>query len=43
MLGAARKSSERLPELARGVIAMRESSEQISAEIRVESNENADD
>jgi len=43
MLGAARKSSERLPELARGVIAMRESSEQISAEISVESNENADD
>jgi methyl-accepting chemotaxis protein len=43
MLGAARKSGERLPELARGVIAMRESSEQISAEIRGETSEDADD
>ena len=34
MLGAARKSSERLPEVARSVIAMKECSEQIRSKIR---------
>jgi len=34
MLGTARKSSERLPEVARSVIAMRECSEQIRRELR---------
>ena len=43
MLGAAHKSSERIPEVARSVIAMRECSEQISREIRGESGENPDD
>jgi len=43
MLGAARKSSERLPEVARGVIAMRECSESIVSQIRGDSSQNADD
>jgi len=34
MLGTARKSSERLPEVARSVVAMRECSEQIRRELR---------
>jgi methyl-accepting chemotaxis protein len=34
MLGAARKSSERLPEVARSVIAMKECSEQIRSKVR---------
>ncbi len=34
MLGSARKSSERLPEIARSVIAMRECAEQIRSEVR---------
>jgi len=43
MLGAAHKSSERIPEVARSIIAMRECSEQISREIRGDSSENPDD
>jgi methyl-accepting chemotaxis protein len=46
MLGAAGKSSERLPEIARSVVAMRECSEQIRSEVRNEdhhaSRENSD-
>ena len=46
MLGAAGKSSERLPEIARSVVAMRECSEQIRSEVRntdhPESSENPD-
>jgi methyl-accepting chemotaxis protein len=41
MLEAARKSSERLPEVARSVIAMRECSEEIARETDVESDENS--
>ncbi len=39
MLGAARKSSERLPEVARSMIAMRECSEQISQELGSDSTD----
>ncbi|MBW2493392.1 MAG: hypothetical protein JRE43_01475, partial [Deltaproteobacteria bacterium] len=42
MLEAARKSSERLPEVARSVIAMRECSEEIARATGLESEENAD-
>ncbi len=42
MLESARKSSERVPEVARSVIAMRECSEQISREIHGESSANPD-
>jgi methyl-accepting chemotaxis protein len=42
MLGAARKSSERLPEVARSVIAMRECSEQIRNEVRAPTTEHLD-
>jgi methyl-accepting chemotaxis protein len=43
MLGAAHKSSERLPEVARSVVAMRECSEQIRSELRSDPSENPDD
>jgi hypothetical protein len=43
MLGAAHKSSERLPEVARSVIAMRECSEKIRSELHVDPTENPDD
>jgi methyl-accepting chemotaxis protein len=43
MLGAAHKSSERIPEVARSVIAMRECSEQIRSELRADPTENPDD
>ena len=43
MLNAARKSSERLPEVARSVIAMRECSEQIRSEVRTGVRSNPDD
>jgi len=43
MLGSAHKSSERLPEVARSVVAMRECSEQIRSELRGDSSENPDD
>ncbi len=42
MLGAARKCSERLPQVARSVIAMREWSEKIRSEIRGTPSENPD-
>jgi len=43
MLGAARKSSERIPEVARSVLAMRECSEKILSELHEEQPENPDD
>jgi methyl-accepting chemotaxis protein len=42
MLETARKSSERLPEIARNIIAMRECSEEIGREISLEPIENSD-
>ncbi|MFV1978301.1 MAG: hypothetical protein ACC649_03015, partial [Myxococcota bacterium] len=42
MLGSARKSSERLPEVARSVISMRECSEQIRSELREGASESPD-
>jgi hypothetical protein len=42
MLGAARKTNERLPEVARSVVAMRDCSEQIRNEIRGRPGENTD-
>jgi hypothetical protein len=42
MLEAARKSSERLPEIARNIIAMRECSEEIGRETSLEPDENSD-
>jgi methyl-accepting chemotaxis protein len=42
MLGTARKSGERLPEVARSVVAMRECSEQIRRELRDGASENPD-
>jgi len=43
MLNAARKSSERLPEVARSIIAMRECSEEIGRQIRGEASPGSDD
>ncbi len=43
MLGAARKSSERIPQVALNVIAMRECSEKIRLEVRTGIRENPDD
>ena len=43
MLGVARKSSERLPEVARSIIAMRECSEEIRREINARSGEGGGD
>jgi len=42
MLNSARKSSERLPEVARSIIAMRDFSEQISRQLQGDSSENPD-
>jgi methyl-accepting chemotaxis protein len=42
MLESARKSSERLPEVARSIIAMRDFSEQISRQLQGDSSENPD-
>jgi 23S rRNA maturation-related 3'-5' exoribonuclease YhaM len=42
MLETARKSSERLPEIARNIIAMRECSEEIGRETSLEPDENSD-
>jgi 23S rRNA maturation-related 3'-5' exoribonuclease YhaM len=43
MVNAARKSSERLPHVARSVIAMRECSEKIRHEVRTGIRENPDE